>query len=699
MQSLLERFGIDIPSGFDDYNLIGIDFGDGEISAARIAWEATAKATKLNGLALAPNGTLLKNSNAFFIGPSITQMVYSVRSTEEDEGFRYYNFKKCPGDPSIDQPYLLDDKTPAPLTYRQVMSQSFTCLVNILFEFNPYLLDKEKPTILLVGRPSSVGWQRSGQEYAYLLREGLELPEGQAPVYVAVEAESTAALAREIDPRWDRQRIQRGETVIVLDNGSSTFDITVITPNGIGYEDSFQFGGNQLDENLMSLLMESINKDKPGCMLKTQHGHKLGLREKKELFYGLDGNDRLTQVYNALLAGDELYEFFIRADVMEKAVSQMPAKVFHYGMSMDGHAVLEMPHVYPSWIDACRAVYQGFYEKITELGLLKRKGGSGQPAFVPDRVILSGGVSVMPEVRKVVREVFGIEPDDSARPNYAVSEGLAYVLETEIKKRQLLDKICSELDSILPSAGSLKTAIGDAGEDEEWEAFKNAVEDWKNRKGTSSIDDLQELWEKKYFNKSLELSIQGGAKRWFKDQDINQLISKYLNDTFDALFPSYAGKFNYQPKTISFSSLEGVNVSISWNCVVCFNNAEAADKTALRDEAWREAAWRELVKPETEKIIRTGGSVSFTKIVPIEKGLFHKRIVNEPRTVKYTYSGIRSMYLNDKAVTDEVAQKTRGDIIKLLHDPLKDYVEMITPYFNMTARRDEASEDDSLGSV
>ena len=38
LKPLLEQFNIPLPETIDLYNLIGVDFGDGELSAAFVQW-------------------------------------------------------------------------------------------------------------------------------------------------------------------------------------------------------------------------------------------------------------------------------------------------------------------------------------------------------------------------------------------------------------------------------------------------------------------------------------------------------------------------------------------------------------------------------------------------------------------------------------------------------------------------------------
>ena len=681
--TLLQKFGIPLKGNLEDYNLIGIDFGDGEISAATIEKNQVSGKLSVKGLSLQESGMHWKNVNAFYISPSADFLITDVNETQLADGNRYYNYKKCPQDEEAGSKYKLDDGWTSDITYRELMVKCFNRLVNTLFDSNAYVLDRKKATILLVGRPSSPGWAASEQEYARMLQKGLQLPANQKPVYVAIQSESTAALAREIDPKWDAQRVKKGEIVVVLDSGSSTFDITVIASGGVVGESSFQFGGNQLDENLLKLMKQTVAQEYPDMEYSTSHGHKLGLRMVKEAYYGLRGTSRHAQFYGVGLHGKNgrhKYQFVVDDAAMNKALTGMPVRVFRFKENLAGQSVKTDPVTYKSWLDACRGIYSSFYEEMKHHF---RKHPSHP--VVPDRIILSGGVSVMPEVQAVVEEVFGVKPRLTDRPNYSVSEGLAYVLCTEMQKKQLLDKLIAQLDEKLPDAASLKQHICDAGVDEDWESFRGAVNEWANSPQNLSIADYDALWKNKYFNKELGGCFQDGAKRWYLNQKVEKTLTALLKDHFTELFPEYVDQFHAKLPELDFTKLPSIIVNISYSYAFFFgvDNLTAADSSIPRDADWRSKARSHFLRVESK--IRNGGQLEFSHIVPVEKGLIFKKIVNKTVTNVLKYSGLRSCYEN--GITVEYAGFIRKQICQLLHEPLEDYVESITPYFNMTARQ------------
>ncbi|MEI3198878.1 MAG: hypothetical protein V8S12_00195 [Lachnospiraceae bacterium] len=62
------------------------------------------------------------------------------------------------------------------------------------------------------------------------LEKGLIVEGYEEEIQVVVVSESLAAFARETNPALsEEKRIRKGETVLLIDCGSSTFDVTLVT--------------------------------------------------------------------------------------------------------------------------------------------------------------------------------------------------------------------------------------------------------------------------------------------------------------------------------------------------------------------------------------------------------------------------------------------------------------------------------------
>lgn len=703
---LLERFGIPIPDKIEDYNLIGVDYGDGEFSAAFAQWDGVREEHAVRGLAVHPDGILLKNPNAHYISPTKEMIIYDAAETEvtqKDKGIRYYNFKKCVGTEEAKCKYVKDDHTVSDLTYEQVMANGFRLVMNAVFRSDAaHMLDAEKPTIILVGCPSSAGWEHSELAYAKLLKKSLKLPKYmKKPVYVAVHKESNAALAREIDPKLKDRRIKKGEVIVILDNGSSTFDITVVGVKGIpkGGEDSYQFGGNLLDENLLKLMIKKCETEHPNQKFLSRHGHKLGLRIAKEGYYGKDGTLFSASIYQAALEGEKdgrgrspKFTFQIDDAVMDEALETMPVTAYHYTGST-GSMIKKEPLRCASWLDGCRQIYEAFYQEMKGHFVKKGKKGDARHPFVPDRIILSGGVSVMPQVQKIIEEVFGTKPVLTNLPNYSVSEGLAYVLITEVRKGQYYRELIKEIPKKLPNAASLQKVLISESVDTDWDIYKSTLREWSKSSKDRSVKD----WYQDYFLPKFEKyntlggCVQKGVDAWYQKEEIEKKVSKYLKEKFDKMFPDYVDVFQYTLPKLDFSSLSGVQVTISTSHAFFFGNLTMGESKEYiisdesyekkRDKEWRQRAYQNFLAEEQK--IRKGGGIEIPYYYKKEH-LFGLYETQEKTDVPVSYDGLEHM--EKEGITEKVAEKIRKEVLEQLHTPLKEYVEMITPYFNMTAR-------------
>lgn len=698
MKTLLEAFHITLEKDmdtydiFEKYNLIGLDFGDGEISASRIVWShLEPMGLKTRALAFDRGISLFKSPNAYYISDKIIKLIMEVSTkdtNQKDGGARYYNFKYYPGSTEAKAFYIKDDGMPTKLKNEEVMAKGFACVIDRLFECN-MILDRNKPTIVLVGRPSSPGWASSELVYSQVLKSKLpsKLPKDQAPIEVAIKAESTAALAREMDPGRGADRVRGNQIVVILDCGSSTFDITIVTPNGIpeGGEDSYQFGGNLLDANLLQYAMECFRKEYPQQV--GRHGQKLDLRIKKESYYGLDGDAYDPQKYKIPLLNADgssitgkngrpmSYNFDIDDDCMEHVVENpdksesMKVNVVHI-VGKTGKKEHKEVRQCDSWLAGCRYTYQSFYDRMKPF--FNKKNEKGMP--VPDRVIMTGGVSVMPEVRKMAKEVFGIAPDAAKRPNYSVSEGLAYVLGNEILKMQYLKELEESLYEKLPSAKNLRGYAVQAGIEEDWTSFYDAVQAWAKEPEPRTLKDGFDSWSEKYFIRGYGC-IRRGVKEWYEEEGIASIIQKTLKEKFESIFPDFKSQFSYQWQDPPLDAMNEVTVTISYDYKYFFGSPSEKGLDVELDTPLTQERRKQMFTCFVSRKdgIREGGAYVYSK------GLFGLGIGAA------RYDGLKKAY--ETQITEEVAEEIRNEVIQLFHEPLKDHVEMITPYFNMTSRK------------
>ena len=298
----------------------------------------------------------------------------------------------------------------------------------------------------------------------------------------------------------------------------------------------------------------------------------------------------------------------------------------------------------------------------------------------------------MPEVRELVREVFGVEPVLTAHPNYSVSEGLAYVLVSEVRKGQFLRELLSELPQKLPGKDSLRESIIKAGIDEDWITYKESLKEWSQDSSTlHSIRDWYDDFFSKKFNQNLDLPVQEGAKDWFEMKGIETIITTLLQKKFETIFPEYTDEFHYSLPKMSFSSLKGIIVNIRTDYGFLFGELTSNEELGIvisstslnmkRNQAWRVKAYQNVLQMENK--VKKGGSNEYSYRYMKDRMILGP--IQKTGTTTVTYAGLDSMYR--EKFTDPIVQGICNEILNLLEKPLKEYVELITPYFNMTARK------------
>ncbi len=217
---------------------------------------------------------------------------------------------------------------------------------------------------------------------------------------------TAAALAYGLDKK------KEAKTIAVYDLGGGTFDISILEIGDGVFEvkstngDTF-LGGEDFDMKLVSYLADEFKKEQ-GIDLR---GDKLALQRLKEAA-------EKAKIELSSSAQTEINLPFITADASGPK---------HLTMKMT-RAKLE------SLVDDLIARTRGPCEKAIK--------DAGLKAAEIDEVVLVGGMTRMPKVQQVVKELFGKEPHKGVNPDEVVAVGAAIqggVLKGEVKDVLLLD--------------------------------------------------------------------------------------------------------------------------------------------------------------------------------------------------------------------------------------------------------------------
>lgn len=553
-KNLFDRFKVSLfdceaySTLLEQYNLIGTDFGDGEVAACQVLWNPisssgidTRQLTFQRGVERyhVPNILYSPRGNQLMALMPVDRLSGDAYIAERT----FSNFKTVCDGMHEQLHYNNDQKLP---TYADLMSHSLACIVKCLFDNNS-TLDRKKPTIIMAGMPSSERWVKYEKNYASILSRkfGDYLP-GQE-VHLVVIPESIAAMAGEIG--MDQASWQKGIKQI-LDGGSSTFDLTTVSPKGTLPEgqDSYQFGGNQLDELLVKfgdyLFQDNCQKQ---CTMKPEMGKKAKLRLKKELVYGDGGRnlERSAQSYlyrkcdrngkelQNSLGQTQTYTYTIDKILMGIVLNnhnELPClrtSLCHLGGGFRGREESR-----DSWLAACRTVLTRFHDETKQLC----------PNGKPDLLILTGGVSNMPEVCGLAEEIF--EPRKimlSQNPSTSVSKGLALVLANEIKKWWMLQRLLDELDALFLQH-NMDTLLDTAAREAcavSLDCYDKTIREWASGDGNKKLEacvDALTSPQNQYFDANA-FSIARVAEKWYQKNQIAVKAQEGINEKFKINVP------------------------------------------------------------------------------------------------------------------------------------------------------------------
>ncbi len=549
-----EYFGVK-PKNPEKVSVVGIDFGAGELTACL----ATLRygELRLEDLAVDNYNTrwayTAYNDEHKIIGEEV------IKYPEEI----YTNFKKNPED-AIEK---YGARLEGGLTYQYLMEKTFFCLVRNLLKNKIILGDcrgqEEKEIFLFVGRPSSNAWKNHAKEYQRILQRSLheleakdwELEPGvkvKVKLSVIVYSEAEAAMASE----YYREQIDSKETVVVIDGGSSTFDCVIVRNGRVLGEYSRQVGAGMIEKNMFDCCILELNQKNAGISVdqrKTEHDakvvdidfnegvHTIELRKRKEDYFGPDGNRAYDDNRYSIYMNSSRKRWDIDHAFMELAIQKMPVRVERSYLDEEDKFGGNYTQDYASFWLAIQAFVKGAKARCIE-------EESGEPLKI-DRIILTGGATVMPFVQEIVREVFQVEQNGiqleqpSVTRRFSVSRGLAYMGYVELTKYQELIRIRQHIQKKLEAIrGKISIQVQTTCKEEIWkEVYIKQIEQWVEEPSMKTLYD----WVQITYHIPIDV-VRKDLGEFMKKEGIVTELNQVLKENFYKLFPKADCEYHYK---------------------------------------------------------------------------------------------------------------------------------------------------------
>ena len=525
------RFGVavqDVRNGVYSY-IIGFDLGDGEVSATywNLKDEGFVKPIDLKF----DRNESTKVASALFIEQNGNVHIGSldlIRNLANAKGRLYSNFKVNPerlGKNELYESDIVTKKRLMQLMLRNCIEKIAACSLPGMFEGRG---------LLVVGCPSSPEWLDDGKdiEYAGILAEGLA--DCGLNLKVVVMPESRASLIKVYKEQADvlSDYIRKG--VAVVDNGSSTLDITLINfDTNRQFDYSIPLGANKIERAMLNSLLREKGRGRSELLGYSQH--LLDVRACKEAYFSNPaGTPRVFLEYND--EGTDTCR--ITTEFMERNVRHTPMS---YTTAADGARE-------GTWYD----LHKNFTrEKLEELC---RQFACPIEEF-EGVILLTGGASKMKFIEEIVRDICPkahISVDNE--PSYCVSRGLAWAAYTDLKSLELIDRVKEEIKlAVQDDFGSLVDVMAGKLAPMIYDYAYSQLAEWVETGDDVTPSELVKDIEKSFLANSpngrerkrqLRLCLEGAILGYLNnntDKGVRSIIVTTVNNVFARTFP---GKIN-----------------------------------------------------------------------------------------------------------------------------------------------------------
>jgi hypothetical protein len=520
------RFGIYNLAQYE--NVIGLDFGDGETSAAML---------NIRNIMDSPRPLLFdergheKIATALFIGnDGAIRIGTQALNHEKGKGVLYTNFKA--------NPFALCNEIyeGSNIAKKELVQKYIKAVIDTLFRINNI---ERETALVLVGCPSSEDWLENNRdvEYSKILSKGV----GSR---VVVMAESRASLIKNFHETSNSKKFYE---IIVFDFGSSTADATYISIQKTYLKDySEKLGAHHIEKKMLEKLLLEAQRSMDELYYE-ESNVKLSLRETKENFY--NEPDRRQHIFISFDEGNDFskrYNFeFVEEITRQEEICYATSEEQREG----------------SWKALCETFFATVKEKF-EI----------DPNF-NGLIILTGGASRMPFIEEICRGVFSnAQITKDAYPSHCVSKGLALAGKTDIKAQLLLDEINENIGKIInDKIGFLENNIKGHISKKCFEILVSRANSWAENYWGTTIKDLVDSTKDNIRRTDIEQAINGAFdtfvnkgvyyyRDYYSLKGIKTLIVNLINSKIRELYPNNDNEIEFQTNNQDWISLQSTMV-------------------------------------------------------------------------------------------------------------------------------------------
>lgn len=555
-KNIWEHFN-ETPLDPKEARVIGVDFGAGEMTACYIINRESINLKDLSENLCTDNNNsrytyTIYNDRKNIVGKeclSYPDEIYTnIKTTPENAKKNYGNI----------QGVRLGEHT---LSYKDLQKKTFGSFIQDVLRYNEHILQPPKSEVyLFVGCPASSVWEEQAKDYQNILKEGLsELRSVKQPnkgeielnFHIIVYSEAEAAMAYE----YKKGNVRPNEIILIIDGGSSTFDCVVVKDGKVINEYSRQVGAGMIEQNLFDLcILDEKTAKQDVSTRKTAHDnvmrpqnpldkaegfYTVRLRQIKEDFYGTTGNAEQTGVISFLNQGNPTRKI-IDSKVMDIAINKMPVRVERSYLDGNDQFGGNSSKDYDSFREAVEDFFKGAKARCFD-----RK--TGEKVEI-DRIILTGGATIMPFVQDIAKKVFEVEkkgitlekPGDDR--HYSVSNGLAYMGYVELTKsnelKKLKNSVHKTMEEIRPN---IDRSILKSCTDKIWqECYIDQINQWVK---DSSAKTLQK-WSDIRYHIPFD-AVRNDVSNLLEKEKVVEQINEILDTHFHQLFPQKGLQYQY----------------------------------------------------------------------------------------------------------------------------------------------------------